>query len=394
LDDSNAEAWSDMALADLASGNRADAETDVRRALKLDANCLAAWLVQARLNAEAGEWNNACGRLNDVAKRSPQTLATAAVIWPQSLQPPNPVTGAAGSFFNCVREACGEDRLLAEISAKPAVKPALDIAFRDQMWEIVSLPAPQFQDRAASHKRGIAFAHLGNCEQATPLLESSLTTDSQNVETLFFLSLCHAQLAGEVEKRFRQACGENAVLHNMRGDVMLRLQGNSGAAITEYQAALAEHPGDPRTLEHLAEAQFAAGQNEAARASAQAALKTDAHRFSAQRTLAKIAMQDRDYQTALPLLRALAQRDPRDLAVKVDLATACAQTGAFSEALENLTPALKAGYPDEKGTLHYLLGTVLRDLGRKAEAEQEFAEARKLSDAYQQNARGDHDAQP
>jgi Flp pilus assembly protein TadD len=277
------------------------------------------------------------------------------------------------------------------MSAKPAAATR-QIAFREQMWEVVSSPSSLYQDKTLWFQRGIAFAHLGDCGQATSLLEKSLVVNPQNAETLYSLSVCYAQLAGEVEKRFRRSNGDSAVLHNMRGDVMLRLQANSAAAIAEYQSALADHPGDPRTLEHLAEAQFAAGQNDSARASAQAALKAEPHRFSAQRTLTKIAMQDRAYETALPLLRALALRDPRDLAVKVDLATACSQSGASAEALENLTPALKAGYPDEKGTLHYLLGTILRELNRDTESKVAFAEARRLSDAYQQLSRGDHDA--
>jgi tetratricopeptide (TPR) repeat protein len=391
LDDSNAEAWSDLALAELAGGNREAAESDSQRALKLNSNCLAAGLVQARLNAERGDWNDAANRLNEVARRSPKTLAQAALTWPRALRPPAPVAGVTASFFACVQEGCGEENLLEKRSAKPNAG-SRQIAFREQMWEVVSSGPSPYQDKTLQFERGIAFAHLGNCEQATPLLENGLTANPQNVDTLFFLSVCYAQLAGEVEKRFRRSNGESAVLHNMRGDVMLRLQANSTAAIAEYQAALADHPGDPRTLEHLAEAQFAASQNDAARASAQAALKADEHRFSAQRTLTKIAMQDRDYETALPLLRALSQRDPRDQAVKVDLATACSQTGASAEALENLTLALKAGYPDEKGTLHYLLGTILRDLNRDAESKAAFATARQLSDSYQQLSRGDHDA--
>ena len=55
-----------------------------------------------------------------------------------------------------------------------------------------------------------------------------------------------------------------------------------------------------------------------------------------------------------------------------------------------------SGYPDEKGSLHYLLGTVLKKMGRTAEADQAFAAATQLSEAFQQKSYRDQDpdAQP
>jgi len=155
-------------------------------------------------------------------------------------------------------------------------------------------------------------------------------------------------------------------------------------------------PNDPAVLERLAEAQFGAGKIDAARQSAAAALKIDPQRLGAKRTMAKIAMQERDYATALPYLQELAVRNPQDVTMSVELATALAQTGAAAEAWQKLAPALAQGYPDEKGSLHYLLGTVLRKMGRAAEAEQAFAAAKQLSEAFQQKSYRDQDpdAQP
>ncbi len=107
-------------------------------------------------------------------------------------------------------------------------------------------------------------------------------------------------------------------------------------------------------------------------------------------------MQDRDYSTALPYLRELVARDPQDVATRVELGRACAQTGALDEARENLAPALEGGYPDEKGSLHYLLGGVLKKMGRTSEAERALATAAQLSEAFQQKSYRDQDpdAQP
>jgi len=182
----------------------------------------------------------------------------------------------------------------------------------------------------------------------------------------------------------------------MRGDILLRLQAKPELAVGEYQQALAHEANDPSVLERLAEAQFGAGKADTARASAEAALKVDPQRLGAKRTLAKIAIQDRDYATALPYLRELAARNPRDVTGRIELGKACAQTGALDEARQNLAPALAHGYPDEKGSLHYLLGSVLRRMGRTADADQAFAVATQLSDAFQHKSYRDQDpdAQP
>lgn len=82
--------------------------------------------------------------------------------------------------------------------------------------------------------------------------------------------------------------------------------------------------------------------------------------------------------------------------MRIELAKACAQTGASDEAWRNLAPALAQGYPDEKGSLHYLLGTILKKMGRTAEADQALATATQLSEAFQQKSYRDQDpdAQP
>jgi tetratricopeptide (TPR) repeat protein len=174
------------------------------------------------------------------------------------------------------------------------------------------------------------------------------------------------------------------------------LRANALAAIAEYQAALAEHPNDPAALERLADAQFGAGKMDDARQTAQSAIKLDPQRLSAKRTLAKIAMQERDYATALPYLREFVARNSEDAGARVELGKASAQTGSLDEAWQNLAPALEQGYPDEKGSLHYLLGTVLKKMGRTQEAEKAFSAAQQLSDAFQQRSYRDQekDAQP
>ena len=213
---------------------------------------------------------------------------------------------------------------------------------------------------------------------------------------MFLLSWCYSREAGKTAEQVQRSASDEAPLHVMRGDILLRLQAKAAMAVSEYQQALAQDANDPAVLERLAEAQLGIGQVDAARQTAQAAIRIDPQRMSAKSTLAKIAMQKRDYPAALPYLRELVARDPKDESTRIELGKACAQSGALDEARKNLASPLAHGYPDEKGSLHYLLGNVLKKMGRSAEAEQAFAAATQLSEAFQQKSYRDQDtdAQP
>jgi tetratricopeptide (TPR) repeat protein len=218
-------------------------------------------------------------------------------------------------------------------------------------------------------------------------LERKLAGDrapaNERRETAYQLSVCYAVEAGKAEELLRANSHDEATLLRLRGDVALRLKQDPAAAQAEYRKAIALRPGDPALLARLAEAQSAAGDSEAAKQSAQEALAIDPHRREALRTLAFIAMSNREYEQALPWLRQLAAESPDDRSVQVELGRALAQTGQSAEALRYLEPALAAGYPDEKGALHALEARVLRDLGRDQEAAKASAEARRLSDTFQ-----------
>jgi Flp pilus assembly protein TadD len=385
--------WSDLAQAAFDAADTGAATQDCRRALQVNANDLAAWIVEAQLAAQAGDWKRVNHRLNGVAQRSPQAFAEYLAKWPKQLQPPDAaVSGSAAKFFACVRDG----NAACQFGHPQAAGMRAATLYQEQRWEqLTELPAPSAAQNRAWLKRGIAFTKLNDCGHAIPALERGLT-GAPDVYGSFQLSRCYSQQAGRTAEQVQESPDSRASLHIMRGDIFLRLQAKPELAIAEYQQALKRDANDPAVLERLAEAQFSAGKSDDARATAQKALNIDPQRMGARRTLAKIAVQDRDYSTALPYLKELAARNPNDLAGRVELGKACAQTGSLEQAWRNLAPPLEHGYPDEKGTLHYLLGTVLKKMGRTEEAERAFAQATKLSDAFQQKSYRDQnpDAQP
>lgn len=232
------------------------------------------------------------------------------------------------------------------------------------------------------------------CAGSIALMERGLTlqrAQKSRVDAVYQLAVCYAVEAGKAADEFKGGAEDQAALHRLRGDVLLRLSEDPAGAVTEYKAALELRPGDPALLERLAEAEFSAGDELAAKADAEAALKIDPHRRGALRTLASLEMNSRDYESAVPTLRTLVQEEPGSVMLRVELAVALAQTGGQAEAVRLLAPALAAGYPDEKGALHAVLAHALRKLGRKAEAEQAEAAAKRLSDKFQ--SEGGHESQ-
>jgi predicted Zn-dependent protease len=253
--------------------------------------------------------------------------------------------------------------------------------FRQIAEMLRSAPRSEQTSRPADHASP-------QCTASIPSLERRLALQAVKYEgdTAHQLSVCYAAAASEAADQLQAKSGDAAAVHRLQGDVLLRLKNDPAGAEKEYSEALRAHPTDPSLRGRMAEAQLAASDNEAAEASAKAALAVDPHQNSALHTLSAIALNNRDYESAMPWLRELAAQDPHDLAIQVQLARALAQTDHANEALPILQTALRAGYPDSSGATHTLLASLLRKVGRDAEAAKEEAEARRLSTMSQRAA--------
>ena len=234
-------------------------------------------------------------------------------------------------------------------------------------------------------RKGESLVDQGRWTDASTALERALQAGEDRTYAGYLLCWTYAQRTSELV-RVLESQQESDVVQRIRGDVLLRIHGDGKAAAEEYMVALRTDHEDPALLEELAEAQFMAGQTDAAVQSAQAALGHDPHRFSAMQTLAAAALQQRRYSDAIQYLKQLQEHDPSNRAVQVELGTALGRTGDDAGTVRLLGSALHGGYPDQKGSLHALLGAALRKTGREQEASEAFATARKLSEQYQQGS--------
>jgi tetratricopeptide (TPR) repeat protein len=381
--------WSEIAFADFAGGDLSESRKNLDLALRRDPEDLRAKEVEALLAATQRDWSAATAALNFIGTRSPGVLMQDLADWPANLQPVDRavVTGPSVAFLNCARlKNCSADELRLRLPIAAADSSSPDVLMRQERWEaVVSLPLPAADDGDGWFQRGAALAHLGDCAHAIPALENAREKDAHAVQRGFLLSSCYAAEGVEVLGQIERTGGDPALLQLLRGEILL-LHTDAAGAVAAYSAALTIHPKDPHILERLAEAQRQSGDLEASEKNALLALQLDPSRPSAMRTFAFAAVTQRKYDEALPYLKRLAAYKPNDLALQVKLGTVYAETGQQDEARKNLSAALDNGYPDEKGSLHYLLGTALRSMGRTEEAAQSFAKARRLSDNFQNTA--------
>ncbi len=261
--------------------------------------------------------------------------------------------------------------------------------FRQIGKELRSSPAGLAAVRELEQESSKPVSSL-RCAGPIPVLEQRLAalrgTADAGTDLRHSLSVCYAIEADHAAEQLNVSAHDQAALHQLRGNVLLRLSNNAKGAAAEYKQAIALRPNDPALYARLAEAETSAGNQEAARSASLAALQLDPHQLSAMGTLATLDMNNRDYEHAMPWLEKMRAESPMDRDVQVQLAKAQAETGKSAEALANLQEALAAGYPDEKGALHSLEARMLRKQGRNAEAEKAADEAKRLSNAFQEHA--------
>lgn len=330
---------------------------------------------EAILAAHSADWAETERRLQEVANRSKHILTSALRDWPGSLPLPKDL-----------RDRLVNTERHSQISNRPQ---GVQQDFQQQRWETL---VEKLRSKATATQESLwlggALARLGRFAEAIAPLERARSEAQFKTEAGYWLALCYARAAENSKRQLSGNGKESPLVHLVNGEVMLRLALDGPSAVAEYRKAIASFREDPAAWAGLAEAQMLAGDSRGARESGNRALGLDPRRFEALQTLGEACIQERDYETAIPPLQQALHVQPANLRVRLLLGTAYARSEHATEALPLLESLLTRGYPDEKGTCHYLLGGVLRRLGRNQEAEQAFDRAKQLSDSFSRSAHG------
>lgn len=369
--------WGELGVAQSELGQEADAESSLAKAQQQRPGASSTWQLEAMVRAAHGDWQSASKRLLALSERSPAELQRTLASWPPKLIPGAEVKGAV---WQCLRQRVADCSLPGAATAQPA-KPSAKRLFDEESWgQLAALAAPPEDDGEEWFWRGLAFARLGDCTRAIPALERGLKAGAETAAS--WLTSCYKLSAVHAADQLKLQ-GKEGTVHEIRGDILLSIRLDAEQAIVEYKEALTLDPKNPELLKKTAQAYFSLGNMESARHSAEEALALTPHRTELLKLLAQVAMSERDYPSALSRLGQLAQLQPEDAWVPMQQGTAYAQSGHPDQAVELLSSALKAGYTDERGALHFLLAGQLRKLGRDQEAKDASDEAGRLAAAFQ-----------
>jgi tetratricopeptide (TPR) repeat protein len=379
--------WGELGAAQLESQKRAQSVESLKEAEKRDPQDAETMRLEALLAASEQNWQAAGKRLSALGARSPAELGRVLGSWPPSLMPGPEVSG---TVWGCLRNLAVSCPLVSAPAQGGEGLSAKELYAKGRWEQLKALAPIAATDSPESLWRGVALARTGDYAQAIPTLERGLKADERLAE--FWLQVCYAKEEARTEERLSGA-GNEAGLHELRGDVALRIRYDAAVAQKEYASALKARPNDPRLLARMAEACKVNGDTVHAREAALAALAVDPRQLSAMRTLAQLAINQRDYAEALIRLKQLAVMEPKDAWTQVELGVAYGKLGRPSEAAHCLGQELAAGYPDKEGALHAQLASALRKLGREDEARQAAAEASRLANSsLQSHPQGNADA--
>jgi len=394
--------WGELGVEEQQRGMREKAAASLKTAREQQPQASWTLRLEAMMAAAAGDWRIAESGLLELGGRSQAGLGRAMQSWPRNLVPQE---GVGGEIWACARK--GSTACLDRISFPGGEVPKQEEQlYAEERWErLAALPEPSsegtmyrapgdalkraptnsltgYAQAAAWFRRGVALAELDDCGRAAPPLERGLEPGGEMAA--YWLEFCYAAEAERAVDRL-SALGNAVAVHRLRGDMLVRVNGDAQAATEEYTQAIHLSPKDAGLSERLAQAYLSLGDMQRAQQAAREALTLDPHRRTTLRLLASIAMNERDYQGALVFLNRMLAMDPNDAWTRVQTGIAYAQTGQAEQALHHLQPALAAGYPDERGALHATLAGVLRKLGREQEAQRAAEEASRLSDRFQQH---------
>ncbi len=365
--------WGELGLAQLEAGNPAKVRATLQEAVTREPQEAATLRLQALLAGVDNEWPAAESRLLALGDRSPAELANAIRLWPPDVMPPASVDG---QIWACIRKPSTPCPLSAAPSKGAEGRSAKDL-FAEGRWEqLKTLSVAPAADASEWLWHGVADFRTGDCPRAIPALERGLKAKPR--EASFYLQACYAREEGRVEDRISRDENQGA-LHELKGERAFSVQNDPASAQKEYAEAALSRPEDGYLLSRLAVTYRLLGDTTHARSTALSALAVDPGQTSALDTLASLDMSERNYSDALIRLKHLAALVPGDTRIQVDLGITYGQLGQSALAVHYLGPPLEAGFPDTRGSLHALLATALRKLGRVEEAKQATAEATRLS---------------
>ena len=237
------------------------------------------------------------------------------------------------------------------------------------------------EDSAAQLSLGVCYLGLGRLSEGVTRLEKSLTGDPANIQTLFYLAVAYHRLQrnGDANDRLRWMAERNprsplTYLYTARA---LRMASKFEEAEIVIRKSLELDSNSAEAYFEQGCIERCLGRPEQAERAFQEALRIHPEMPNAAVELGEVILNDRnDPQAALVYFQRVFQFNPSDARAEFDLGEAYLKTHQVQAAQDALVRAIELK-PDFSQA-HYLLGSILQRLGRREQAEREFALAKEF----------------
>ena len=297
--------------------------------------------------------------------------------------------GAAGQFDAAIEE---DTRALAAAPDDTAVRMDLAMAYYKKgdvshaRSESERIHAARPFDVPAAVLLGYTYIKLGRESQAAELLAPLESGHESNMDLEYVLAFALIQTGKYAEglQRIEKVAGatHRADAWLIAGSTRLS-QGQFHEARADIEAAIALNPSLPGVHTMHGQILYALGEEETSISALQAGLRADPRDFMANLYLGIIRLDQRDFESARPLLELALQLQPTVPLARLKMAKLNSMTGNYAEAAKTLEDLEKTD-PDwldphvELATLYYKLhrpedGQRERGIVQKIGAEQQQA---------------------
>lgn len=228
---------------------------------------------------------------------------------------------------------------------------------------------------------GIALVELGRDEEAIAQLESLFTAGTEDSAALYSLGLAYVRLdkarQQDVIDRLAVLPGSVATSRLLRGQALLKHL-EFEKAVAELLEAQKLNPELPRVSYSLGLCYIKLGRNKDAVAAFESEARRNPRDFATLYYLASVQEAEGNLEAARKNLEAAIQLSPQSTEANALLSKILTKQGSGSDALSALEKAVAADPSDP--VKRYQLARLYRQLGRKADADREFAEVQRLKD--------------
>lgn len=263
--------------------------------------------------------------------------------------------------------------------ASPPAESALD---QGRFGDAAAIARGRLRDNPTDSAAHVILARalMGQNDAAGALehLTAALKSDAKNLDALYYLEKLSAVLAQQQFSRLYAAAPDSARVHQLQAELLHQQQDSVGEE-REYLAAYQRDPKSVTVLNALGDLMRLQARTTEAMPYYSKAEELDPRSFDALYGLAACQFTTGDFESAIQYLTRALAVEPTSSAAQFALGETLLRDHQ-PEPAEKLLRAVVTREPSTKQTW-FLLAKALRQLGRKQESDEAFAEYRRLTQA-------------